>query len=117
MRAIDSAMGMNSSGGPGRARGGASGPGPRPDDPAASQLDLGLVAQGQVALLDGGPQRPDQGEPPRAVLVPFLGVDLDVGVAALGLVHGDVGALQEQLRILAVIGSEGDPDAGVRPGP
>src|SRR5215218_4151765 len=111
MRAVDSAMGMNSSGGTWPCTGWsqrtrASAPTTRP--PTSSTW---AGSAGQVALLDGDPQGPDQGEPPRAVLVPFRGVDLDVGVAALGLVHGDVGALQEQLRILAMVRSEGDPDA------
>ena len=82
-----------------------------PDHPSGGQLDLRLIDQRQLTLFDCGSQRSDQGQPPGAVLVALGGVDLDVGVTRLGLVHGNVGALQEQLRVAAVVRAEGDPDA------
>jgi hypothetical protein len=44
------------------------------------------------------------------VIDPTCSVDLP-SARGDGLVHGDVGALQEQLGVLAVVGAEPDPDA------
>ncbi len=45
------------------------------------------------------------------VAVALQAVELAAGVSSLRLVHGDIGTLEQQLRLVAVMRIEGDPDA------
>jgi len=47
------------------------------------------------------------------VLVLFGVEQYEAGVGVLGDVHGDVGALQQLLRVVGVLGVDGHPDAGL----
>ncbi len=68
---------------------------------AAAQLGLRLVVEDELAGLERRAELADQREPLAAVAVAAGEVDLVAGAHALGLVHGDVGALQQPHRVLA----------------
>ena len=62
---------------------------------ARPQLGLRLVVQDELAGLERGAELADEREPLAAVVVAAGEVDLVAGAHALGLVHRDVGALQQ----------------------
>lgn len=84
-------------------------------DPPRGEVQLGLVVQHQLAPGVGLAQLPRQLEAVAAVEVAICGVHRPAPVIALGVVHGDVGPLDERVGIVAVVGSESDPDAGLDP--
>ena len=79
---------------------------------AAAGVRLRLVVQLEGPLLDGPRQVADQRQPARAVRVAVGGVARHPGQAALGVVHRDLGAAQQQRRRRPVPGSGGDADRG-----
>ncbi len=81
------------------------------EDPVGRDVEQRLVVQDQVAVLHGGAQLGQQGEPARVVVVEVLGVGRDALVAGLRPVHRHVGVLHQQLTPLAVAGGDGDPGA------
>ena len=71
---------------------------------AAFQVDLGLEVQRQLVLLDGAAELADHRQAHRAVLVLVGRVQRVTRVVAFGDVHGDVGAAEERIRILPMVG-------------
>ena len=84
-----------------------------PAHAAGAQLGLRLVVEHELAGLEGGAELAHQREPLAAVVVAPGEVDLVAGAHALGLVHRDVGALQQPHGVRRVVGVERDADAGV----
>ena len=80
---------------------------------AGPQLRLRLVVQDELAGLERGAELADEREPLAAVVVAADHVDLVAGAHALGLVHRDVGALQQAHGVAGVGGEQRDADAGV----
>src|SRR5918995_6687479 len=83
-----------------------------PDRPPG-QRRLRLVVQHELPRVDRAAQLADEREPVAAVVVARGQVDLVAGPHPLGLVHGDVGALQEPDRIPGVLREQRDADARV----
>ena len=81
------------------------------DDPVLGQDGLRLVVQEQLALRDAAAELGDERELARAVLVALGDVELAARVVFLGQVHRDVGALQQRVDVVAVLGVERDADA------
>ena len=69
--------------------------------------------QDELLLVDPAPQVADQLEVLARVAVGAVVVEGVAGVRALGGVHRDVGVLEQRLGVLAVVGVERDPDAGL----
>ena len=67
--------------------------------------------QHQLVVLDRGAQLGEQAEAVGGVGVALGRVGGDAAAAALGVVHGDVGALEQPADVRAVLGVEGDADA------
>ena len=82
-------------------------------DGPARQVGLRLVVQDELAVVDRVAQLADEREPLAAVVVARRQVDLVAGAHPLGLVHRDVGALQQPDRVGRVLGVERDADARV----
>ena len=80
------------------------------DDPARAQLGLRLVGEHQLAALDRVAQLGGEREPARAVVV-LAGLERRVAArGGLRGVHGDVGALDQRLDVMAVLGMARDAD-------
>ncbi len=79
---------------------------------AMADVDLGLVVQRQLAVVQGVPEQPLQAHLLEGMLVRAGGAELE-GVAplVLGVVHGGVGFLEQEVEDLAVLGKHADPDA------
>ena len=82
-------------------------------EPAGRHLDLGLEVQLELAARDPGAQLAEQDEAVAAVVVALLAVGRDAHAVALGLVHRDVGALEQLDRRGGVPGEEREADARV----
>ena len=80
---------------------------------ARRDLGLRLVVQDELAAREPVAQLAQQLEPAAAVVVALGQVDLVAGARALGLVHRDVGALEQAERVVRVLREERDADAGV----
>src|ERR1039458_3189511 len=80
-------------------------------DAACAQIQLGLVAEGEVSTLDCQLQFLDQTEPV-ALAVDLLLVDLKLGISQLGAVHGQVSTAHEASTVRGVGRSPGGADAG-----
>ena len=83
------------------------------DDPLGDDVDLRLVVEDQLAGADRRAQLAEQLQPLRRVGVALGRVRLDAGARALGVVHRDVGALDERVHVGAVLRAVGDADARV----
>jgi hypothetical protein len=86
----------------------------RADDAAVGQSHLGLVVQDELVALDRLAQL---GQHEQALVARAVGVGLVGGHAdalLLGLVHGDVGALEQGGHVLAVGGVVGDAHRALR---
>jgi hypothetical protein len=82
-------------------------------DASVSEAGFGLVEQAELSAVDGVAELDQQPELVDVVLVVGRVVQHRPDRVALGLVHGDVGALQELLDRVAVLGEDSDADAGV----
>ena len=82
-------------------------------DASGREVDLRLVVQDELVALERAAQLGDQREPLARVTVTGRVVGLKARARVLGLVHGDVGALQQRVGVGAVLGAQGRPDAGV----
>ena len=82
-------------------------------DAAGREIDLRLVVQDQLVALERAAQLGDQGQPLARVAVAGRVVGLEAGARLLGLVHRDVGALQQRLGLGAVLRRERGADARV----
>jgi hypothetical protein len=78
---------------------------------ACGQHALGLIVEQQLAPLDGPRQLPQEVEPRPRVRVALGGVEGHPVALVLGLVHGDVGAPQERLPVVGMLGEERHADA------
>ena len=65
----------------------------------------------ELALLDRAAELGEQAEPGGRVVVALGGVELDADVRLLREVHRDVGAAEQRVDVLAVLGEERDADA------
>ena len=74
---------------------------------------LRLVVQDELVALDRAPQLAEEAQPGRRVRVALGRVGLDAALAALGVVHRDVGALHQRRHVGAVLGRERHAHAGV----
>ncbi len=83
-------------------------------DHPAVEGHLGLVVQLDLAGLQGPPQIAQQSDPVRGVGVLGLVVLLDRGAAALRVPHRHVGAAQQRLGVLGVLGEDADARAGLQ---
>ena len=79
----------------------------------ALERDLRLVVQDELVALDRAPQLAQEAEPGRRVGIALGRVGLDAALGALGVVHRDVGALDQRRDVAPVLGREGDADARV----
>jgi hypothetical protein len=70
---------------------------------AAGQVDLRLVVQDELVAVDGPAQVGEQREPRGAGLIARAVVHGHAETGALGLVHGDVGVLDERVGVPAVV--------------
>ena len=86
------------------------------DHALRGDVDLRLVVQDELAGADRGAQLAEQLQPLGGVRVAVRRVGLDAGARALGVVHRDVGALDQRVHVGPVLGAVGDPDAGVQHG-
>ena len=77
------------------------------------ELELRLVVHRDRADVDRALQRGDEDEPARRLVLDVGRVELAARLGALGEVHGGLGALEEQVRVLGVGGRAGDADGGV----
>ncbi len=85
-----------------------------PDDAAVEERHLGLVVQGQLAVVDGLAQRGQQAQPVGRVTVAGRVVHLDLGVALLRLVHRHVSGTQQLLDVHAVLRGQRDAHAALQ---
>jgi hypothetical protein len=81
--------------------------------PPAVEVDLGLVVQDELVAAEGPAQVAEQGQPAGRVHVEPRLVGDDAVLADLRLVHRDVGRAQHAALVAAVLGGEGQPDAGL----
>ncbi len=81
-------------------------------DAVAAEVELGLEVQGQAVLGDRVAQLADQLQALAGVQVALARVELGARAARLGLVHRDVGALEQRLGVVAVLREQRDADAG-----
>ena len=79
---------------------------------ARAQLDLGLEVQDELVVVDGVGQLAGELDALAAVAVLARRVDLDLGLARLGLVHRDVGVAQQQRAVGPVQRGDRGADAG-----
>ena len=77
---------------------------------AVREHRLGLVVQHQLVLVQGTAELPHDREARVVALVGSDLVEVERRVLPLGAVHRDVGALDQQLGRVAVIGKDRDPD-------
>ena len=82
-------------------------------DAAGREVDLRLVVQDQLVALERAAQLGDQRQPLARVAVARRVVGLEAGARLLGLVHRDVGALQQRVGVGAVLRAERGADARV----
>ena len=80
---------------------------------AGADVELGLVVQHELVVADRARQLGEQGEARRVVAVELLVVDGVRRARVLGEVHGDVGALQQQVDVAPVRRIARDADAGL----
>nr|BFE72914.1 hypothetical protein GCM10020092_062150 [Actinoplanes digitatis] len=85
----------------------------QPVDLVVAEADLGLVVQHQFVAFDRAAQLGLHGQPVGRVGDAVLGVEHDVGGAALALVHRGVRALEQLLDLGAVPRVERDAEAGL----
>ena len=78
---------------------------------ARSQVDLGLVVQGERAVGHGDPQVLNERETVGLVVECRL-VDVEGAPFVLGPVHGDIGAADQLVGARGMFGSQRDADAG-----
>jgi hypothetical protein len=83
----------------------------RTDHLPGHRIDFRLVGHLHHLVLDGGAEIGQQGESPRGVLIIRRLIHVDAGARLFGDVHGDVGPLQQPVRIGAVAGGQADSDA------
>ena len=74
------------------------------DELAGLERDLRLVVQDQLVALDRGAQLGEQAEAVGGVRVALGRVGGDAEAAALGVVHGDVGALEQPADVVPCSG-------------
>ena len=80
------------------------------DDAAGHDVGLGLVVQLELLVLERGAQLAGEREAARRVVVLLRLVEREAAAGLLGRVHGDVGALDQDLDVVAVVGVAGDAD-------
>ena len=84
----------------------------RPEDPPGLEVDLGLVVQQELPVLDPLAQLGDELQAARGGMRLARRVDRLARAGPLGRVHGDVGPPHQRLGVLAVLGEQGNADAG-----
>src|SRR3546814_1319468 len=82
-------------------------------DLGGHEVALGLDVQAELVATDGGPQLAQEGQPVGGVHVDLVAVDDGVAVRALREVHRHVGALQQKVGGVALLGRDDDPAAGL----
>src|SRR5690606_13549598 len=82
------------------------------DDAAGMQVDLRLVAQHQLATVQRPPQAVLQVQPLGGLAVHVVDIELEgIPPVLLGMVHGDIGVLDQRFGVGTVIGPDADADA------
>ena len=76
-----------------------------------SKVDLGLEMQDKLVFVDRPLQLANQRQAVAGVAVLFGMVDGKAAAAALGDIHRDICSAHERIRVVAVLGREGDADA------
>mmetsp|Transcript_6689 Transcript_6689/g.27999 ORF Transcript_6689/g.27999 Transcript_6689/m.27999 type:complete len:689 (+) Transcript_6689:1417-3483(+) len=84
------------------------------DDAALLQVDLGLQVQAQLVGLDRMAQLGQQRQRLLAACVQLGVIDQAAALLGLGGIHGQLGAAQQQVDVLAMLGKQGDADAGAQ---
>ena len=85
----------------------------RPGDPPCGAIELRLVVQAQLVTLEGVVELVFQQQGVGRGRGHALAVDLDaVAPIALGLVHGQIGMAHQRHGVGAVLGVQGQTDAG-----
>ena len=80
---------------------------------ARLERELGLVVEHELVVADRARQLREQRQPRRVVAVELRCVERVRHAGLLGEVHGDVGALEQEIDVAAVRGEARDADAGL----